>query len=219
MDGRLLIFDCDGVLIDSEMLACRVVAEELAEHGILLAGDEIAERFAGVTDQEMAAILAAETGRHLPDNFPLRVADRAMTLFEQELEAMPGVSALLSKLPGPRCVASNSMEHRLRQSLHCTGLMPFFAGNAVFSSEAVARGKPAPDLHLHAAETMGFIPADCLVIEDSVTGVTAARTAGMAVIGFTGASHAGPGHGDALREAGADRIVGTMGELAELLLT
>ena len=153
----------------------------------------------------------------MPHDFHLRVAKRAMVLFEQELEPMPGSHALLTQLSGPRCVASNSGERRLRHSLHCTGLMKFFAGNAVFSSEAVARGKPAPDLHLHAAETMGFVPADCLVIEDSVSGVTGARSAGMAVIGFTGASHAGPDHADALREAGADRIVASMDELALLL--
>ncbi len=217
MRQGLLIFDCDGVLIDSEALACRVVAEELAEHGIALAPEELDERFPGFTDQRIAQILTAETGRSLPDDFPLRVAKRTIALFEQELEAVPGVQALLAGLNGPRCVASNSLEERLRFSLRCTDLLRFFAGEAVFSSEMVARGKPAPDLHLHAAAVMGFAPGDCLVIEDSVTGVTAARAAGMEVIGFTGASHVGAGHGDALMAAGSREIADSMNDLARLL--
>ena len=217
MRQGLLIFDCDGVLIDSETLACRVVAEELAEHGIVLAPEELDARFPGFTDQRIAEILTVETGRSLPDDFPLRVAKRTIARFEQELEAVPGVEALLSGLNGPRCVASNSLVERLRFSLHCTDLLRFFAGEAVFSSEMVARGKPAPDLHLHAAAVMGFAPGDCLVIEDSVTGVTAARAAGMEVIGFTGASHVGAGHGDALIAAGSREIADSMDDLARLL--
>lgn len=217
MRQGLLIFDCDGVLIDSETLACRVVAEELAEHGIVLAPEELDARFPGFTDQRIAEILTVETGRSLPDDFPLRVAKRTIARFEQELEAVPGVEALLAGLNGPRCVASNSLVERLRFSLHCTDLLRFFAGEAVFSSEMVARGKPAPDLHLHAAAVMGFAPGDCLVIEDSVTGVTAARAAGMEVIGFTGASHVGAGHGDALIAAGSREIADSMDDLARLL--
>ena len=217
MRQGLLIFDCDGVLIDSETLACRVVAEELAEHGIVLAPEELDARFPGFTDQRIAEILTLETGRSLPDDFPLRVAKRTIARFERELEAVPGVEALLAGLNGPRCVASNSLVERLRFSLHCTDLLRFFAGEAVFSSEMVARGKPAPDLHLHAAAVMGFAPGDCLVIEDSVTGVTAARAAGMEVIGFTGASHVGAGHGDALIAAGSHEIADSMDDLARLL--
>ena len=217
MRQGLLIFDCDGVLIDSEALACLVVAEELAEHGIEIAAEELDERFPGFTDQRIAQVLTTETGRSLPNDFPQRVAERTIARFEHELEAVPGVEMLLAGLNGPRCVASNSLEQRLRFSLHCTDLLRFFAGEAVFSSEMVARGKPAPDLHLHAAAVMGFAPGDCLVIEDSVTGVTAARAAGMEVIGFTGASHVGAGHGDALMAAGSREIVESMDGLARLL--
>lgn len=217
MRQGLLIFDCDGVLIDSEALACRVVAQELAEHGIVLSPEELDVRFPGFTDQRIAEVLTAETGRSLPDDFHLRVATRTIACFEQELEAVPGVQTLLAGLNGPRCVASNSLEERLRFSLHCTDLLRFFAGEAVFSSQMVARGKPAPDLHLHAAAVMGFAPGDCLVIEDSVTGVTAARAAGMEVIGFTGASHVGAGHGDALIAAGSREIADSMDDLARLL--
>jgi len=219
MPPDLVIFDCDGVLIDSEALSCGVVAEMLTEHGYPIDAHAAAARFAGLADREIAALVSQECGLAMPEDFAERVSARATLAFEGRLQAMPGAAAVLAGLPHRRCVASNSLPNRLARALEIAGLAVHFPPGALFSSAMVARGKPAPDLHLHAAAAMGAAPARCVVIEDSPTGVTAARVAGMAVIGFVGAGHIADrgAHADRLRAEGAARIAQRFEEIPEAL--
>jgi len=212
----LLVFDCDGVLIDSEVISCRIDAQLLGEAGIPVGHETILERFTGTTSRHMYATLAAEHGITLPDDFAERVRARAYAAFEHELRPIPGVHEVLDRLSLPRCVASSSTYRRLELTLGLTGLYERFAPH-IFSAEAVARGKPAPDLFLHVAARMGVAPRRCLVIEDSANGVRAARAAGMPVLGFAGGSHCGPGHDERLRAAGARDVVAEMRALLGLL--
>ena len=213
----LLIFDSDGVLLDSELVACRVVAEELREWGLDFYGRSVAERFAGYTDAAIARTVTEETGMRLPEDFPARVQARALRAFETELRPVQGMEALLKRDSGPRCVASNAAQHRLERALELVGLAGYFPPGALFSAEQVARAKPAPDLHLHAAKVMGFQPADCLVIEDSVTGVQGARAAGMRCAGLVAASHAPEGQTGLLAEAGAEPVFTSVADLSNWL--
>ena len=207
----LLIFDCDGVLVDSEALACRTDAEVLTGLGIPTTADEIMSRFVGTSLKDMMAAIEAERGCRLPDDFAERLNRTLFARFETDLTPVPGVADALRALPHRRCVASSSAPERIALSLRITGLAPFF--DHIFSATQVRRGKPAPDLFLFAAAEMVFQPQDCLVIEDSKYGVQAARAAGMRVIGFTGGGHCGPDHGDTLRDAGAHRVIRRMDEL------
>ena len=212
----LIIFDCDGVLIDSEVIACRIDAEVLSEAGIPISAAEIAQRFIGTTMSQMLATLSEEHEVALPDDLVARLQARLETVFAQELRPLPGTAEQLAALTVPSCVASSSGPERLAQSLGLTGLADHF-GARVFSARSVARGKPAPDLFLYAAERMAVEPDHCLVVEDSLSGVTAAVAAGMAVTGFTGGSHCGSGHGERLRAAGAVQVVANMADLGELI--
>lgn len=212
----LLIFDCDGVLIDSEVVACRADADCLAEIGIPMSADEIMERYVGIGLVAMLADITARLGRTLPPDLANMMRRRTAAAFETELRAIEGVEAALAELETPRCVASGSEPARIRQSLSLTGLLHLFEPH-VFSAAQVERGKPAPDLFLFAASTMGVAPGDCLVIEDSLAGVQAARAAGMRVLGFTGGSHCRPGHDARLRAAGAAAVFAEMRRLPELL--
>lgn len=212
----LVIFDCDGVLIDSELIAARVEAAELARIGIAMTAQDILDRFTGATAETMTAALEADIGRPLRADFHDRVQAHLRSAFQAELQPIEGIHATLAALDRPRCVASSSHLARLEETLRLTRLYDAFAPN-IFSAEMVAHGKPAPDLFLHAARQMAAVPSRCLVIEDSVRGVQAAVAAGMAVVGFTGASHCRPGHDRQLRQAGASYVVATMHELTALL--
>jgi HAD superfamily hydrolase (TIGR01509 family) len=212
----LVIFDCDGVLIDSELIGARVEATELARVGIPLAESEILTRFLGVSAQAMYRTLEAEHGRPLPDDFAATVQAAIDAAFERDLQVIPGIHETLDRLPIASCVASSSTLARLRHSLGLTGLYARFAPH-VFSAEQVERGKPAPDLFLHAAARMQCLPARCLVIEDSISGVRGAVAAGMRVWGFIGGGHCGDGHDARLRDAGAERVFRDMTELPALL--
>ncbi|MDR3538635.1 MAG: HAD family hydrolase [Acetobacteraceae bacterium] len=212
----LVIFDCDGVLIDSEALCCRVDSDCLAEIGIDLPVEAIFERYVGISTTTMLADIAVRTGRALPAGFADTLRQRVRTAFEADLTAIDGVAAVLTGLTVPVCVASSSEPARLAHSLGLVGLWQRFAPH-VFSATQVARGKPAPDLFLFAAAQMGHPPAGCVVIEDSLAGVQAARAAGMRVLGFTGGSHCGPHHATRLREAGADTAFARMCDLPALL--
>lgn len=213
---RLVIFDCDGVLIDSEVVACRVDAACLTEIGVTITAEQVMERYVGIGLVEMLADIAAKAGRELPADLADAMRRRTAAAFESELMAIAGVDAVLTALRLPRCVASGSEPARIRQSLTLTGLLHHFEPH-VFSATQVAHGKPAPDLFLFAAATMGVAPAECQVIEDSVAGVRAACAAGMPVLGFTGGSHCRPGHDDRLRSAGATTVFADMWRLPELL--
>lgn len=212
----LVIFDCDGVLVDSEVLACRAVAEALASIGHELSAEAVAERFVGISNKDMYAALERERGAKLPADFDAAMNRIAAALFERELRAMPGLDRALASLAERRCVASSSTPAMLAKKLAWTGLSASF-GDAVFSAAAVARGKPAPDLFLYAAERMATAPARALVVEDSVPGIQAAKEAGMAVFGFTGGSHCRPDHGARLAEAGADLVFREMSALPALI--
>jgi HAD superfamily hydrolase (TIGR01509 family) len=212
----LVIFDCDGVLIDSELIGARVEAAELARVGMPLAESEILTRFLGMSAQSMYRALEIEHGRALPGDFAVTVQAAIDAAFERDLQVIPGIHETLDRLATASCVASSSSLARLRHSLGLTGLYARFAPH-VFSAEQVAHGKPAPDLFLHAATAMRCAPARCLVIEDSASGVRGAVAAGMRVWGFIGGGHCADGHDARLREAGAERVFREMTELPTLL--
>lgn len=212
---NLVIFDCDGVLIDSELLSVRADLACLAEAGITLSEDEILERYTGISTAGMLADLEARHGRKLAD-FPRRHQQRLEVLFEAELRAIPGVTGALDRLHCPVCVASSGSPQRLRHALSLVGLFDRFHPH-IFSASEVERGKPAPDLFLHAARRMGVPPQRVAVVEDSLPGVAAAVAAGMRVIGFAGGSHCRPGHARRLAAAGAVPVIDRMGQLAPIL--
>ena len=208
----LVIFDCDGVLIDSELLTIDVEVALLAEAGIAITADEIVERYIGISMKAMIADLEARFGRSLGDDFAARHAVWVRDVFERELQAMPGIAEVLAGLPAKVCVASSSSPERLRHTLTITGLYQRFAPH-IFSATMVTRGKPAPDLFLHAAEQMGTSPSHSIVIEDSLPGIEAAAAAGMTAIGFTGGSHCREGHAARLSAEGAAAVVETMSQM------
>jgi HAD superfamily hydrolase (TIGR01509 family) len=212
----LVIFDCDGVLIDSEMIACRVEVEALAALGCAITLDRYMECCIGRAHGDARAELERELGRALPAEFTADAALRVASAFARDLRAMAGVERVLATLPLSKCVASSSRPERLAHTLGLTGLAAWF-GDAVFSTAMVARGKPAPDIYLHAAAQMGHAPARCLVIEDSAPGIIGAKAAGMTVFGFTGGSHCRDGHGARLAAAGADLVFADMRELPALI--
>jgi len=205
----LVIFDCDGVLVDSEELSCRCLSDALGRVGIAMSAEEVHERFLG---RSAATVIdyCRDEGRPVPDSFLADLAEQVRETFRTQLKPISGVGAVLADLQLPRCVASSSDLDRVRFSLELTGLAAYF-GPRLYTSQMVARGKPAPDLFLHAARQMGCEPHRTLVIEDSISGVLAARAAGMKVWGFVGGAHYRGREGDGLlRDAGADRILAAM---------
>lgn len=211
-----VIFDCDGVLIDSEVLACAVDAEVLSELGFATTAAEVAERYLGRSLAAMLADIAERHGRAPPKNLRARLESRLFATFERELQAVPGMRDLAAALDLPKAVASSSSPARLSMTLGHCGFDEIF-GPRVFSSEQVRRGKPAPDLFLLAAAELAVAPETCLVVEDSPAGIEAAAAAGMRAIGFSGGSHCRPGHAKTLAAAGAWRTAASAQELAALL--
>jgi HAD superfamily hydrolase (TIGR01509 family) len=187
VDGpfELVIFDCDGVLVDSERIAVRVEAELLAELGWPLSQAEIVERFMGRTTEYMDEAIEAQLGSRLPGDWRDQFQRRYREAFAAELVPVDGVLDALDQIAVPTCVASSGSHDKLRFTLAHTGLYERFEGR-IFSGYEVANGKPAPDLFLHAAARMGAGPARCAVVEDSLYGVLAARAAGMCVFGYAG---------------------------------
>ncbi|MBE7197068.1 MAG: HAD-IA family hydrolase [Parafilimonas terrae] len=211
-----LIFDCDGVLIDSEILVCRLVSEELTALGYPISVADVIARFAGRPEGEMLAEIEADRGAALPDSFLARTRARTAASYETELRAVPGVAEVLGRLRVPACVASSSAPGKLRQGLAATGLLGHFGGN-VISAVAVARGKPAPDVFLYAVGWMRSTVQSCIVVEDSVPGVTAARAAGIRTFGFTGGGHCATDLEARLRAVGAEQVFSDMGALERLV--
>jgi HAD superfamily hydrolase (TIGR01509 family) len=193
------------VLIDSEVIASRAVVAVLAEVGYPIELEAFMRRFVGTSARDQRSMVEAELGRALPADLEERIASRVAAAFMRGLRPMPGIEAALAALPLGRCVASSSRPERLAHTLGLTGLALWFE-DSVFSSTMVARGKPAPDLFLLAAERMGIAPARCLVVEDSAPGITGAKAAGMTAFGFAGGSHCAAGHSDRLAAAGADLV-------------
>lgn len=183
---ELVIFDCDGVLVDSERICVRVDAEVLAELGCSFSLDEVVELFVGSSTEVCTAIVEEHLGRRLEDNWQRHYAHRYEEALLAELTAVDGIEDALTGLALPFCVASNGDHETIRRSLKTTGLLARFTDGRIFSATDVARGKPEPDLFLHAARSLGVEPERCAVVEDSPYGVAAARAAGTRSFGYAG---------------------------------
>ncbi len=201
----LIVFDCDGVLVDSEALAMRAYVDILADIGADIPA-KLWPQCVGLKQDDIFAVLEHAIGRPIAQDVRNRLWPRTRALFAAELQPTPGVMGYLGRVATRRCVASSSDPERIRFSLEKTGLAGFF-GDSIFSTQDVARGKPAPDVYLRAAERMGARPADVVVIEDSVPGVQGAKAAGAHAIGYLGGAHVEPDHRVRLLEAGADFAV------------
>lgn len=188
MSYGLIIFDNDGVLVDSEPLANRVLARLLTDLGHPTTYEESTKNYMGTSLHYVHESVQERSGRPLPPDFDATYHARVFEAFRRDLRQVPGVVDVIEKLRAdgvPYCVASSGSHEKINVALRTTGLDGLFTGNTIFSSQDVDRGKPAPDLFLHAAKAMGVSPEQCAVIEDSPAGVEAARAAGMDVYGFT----------------------------------
>jgi HAD superfamily hydrolase (TIGR01509 family) len=212
----LVIFDCDGVLVDSEVISCRAHAQTLTRHGYPITEHQVLERFLGVSDREARLIVEAELGRRLPDDFESQVKHATLQFYDGDLRAISHIADALAAIDLPKCVASSGTPEKIRHGLTCAGLYETLAPH-IFSATQVERGKPAPDLFLFAAGQMRASPERCVVIEDSVPGVASALAAGMAVLGFHGGSHCLPGHAAKLKSAGALMTFDDMRHLPALI--
>lgn len=216
MTPGLVIFDCDGVLVDSEPIALRLLLETLAGAGLALDPEAAHARFLGRSLASTREILARDFGLELSDAALAEMRRRLYAAFRDELRPIPGIAATLDALPCGYCVASSSQPERIRLALAVAGLWDRFEGRA-FSATMVARGKPAPDLFLFAAESLGYAPAACLVVEDSPAGIRAAKAAGMRVVAFTGGSHATTdAHRDAIAALAPDALLDDIRGLVSL---
>jgi HAD superfamily hydrolase (TIGR01509 family) len=205
----VVIFDCNGVLVDSEPLATAIVSQEFMRAGFPVTPDIVARYFHGRRPADMFAEVEIAARRKLPPDFATTVARTTLRRFREELRVTNHAAHALSWLRGPKCVASSSPIERIRLSLESTDLLRFF-DPYLFSAGDVPNGKPAPDLFLHAARMMGVSPGECIVVEDSVVGATAGVAAGMTVIGFAGGSHASSQLGGQLMSAGARTVITDM---------
>jgi HAD superfamily hydrolase (TIGR01509 family) len=213
----VVIFDCNGVLVDSEPLATAVVSQEFMRAGFPLTPDVVARYFTGRRPADMFAEVEIAAGRKLPPDFATTVTTATLRRFRAELRATQHAAYALSWLRGPKCVASSSSIDRIRVSLESTDLIRFFEPN-LFSASEVRNGKPAPDLFLHAAGRMRVAPRECIVVEDSSVGVAAGIAAGMTVIGFVGGSHATGQLGNHLRAAGASAVISDLRALKSTII-
>jgi HAD superfamily hydrolase (TIGR01509 family) len=216
MPVDLVIFDCDGVLVDSEVISCHAHAETLTRHGYPITADQVLLRFLGVSDREARQTIENEMGRSLPDDFDAQIKQAALQRYASELAAIPYVGEAIDAIGVAKCVASSGTHEKIRHGLTCAGLYDRLAPD-IFSATQVERGKPAPDLFLFAAERMQAAPARCVVIEDSIPGIKGARAAGMTVLGFHGGSHCRPGYGETLKNAGAFATFDDMRQLPDLI--
>ncbi|NPU11877.1 HAD family hydrolase [Bradyrhizobium sp. 83002] len=212
----LVIFDCDGVLVDSEVISCQAHADVLTSCGYPITADQVFDRFLGRSSKQATFEVEAELGRSLPEDFNARLQDQLFRAFEQDLRAVDGIGQALDGIDVPVCVASSGSHQRMRVSLGATRLYDRLAPH-IFSSSQVENGKPAPDLFLFAAAQMKARPAACVVVEDSLAGIRGALAAGMAVLGFHGGSHCRPGYADSLRAAGATLVFDDMRQLPLIL--
>lgn len=215
-----IIFDNDGVVVDSETIHVNVEREFLSELGLEYDCATYLSRFVGLKNADFLSALSQDFrvkfGAPLPNDFRDRLDARVWPRMEKELRAMRGISELVRSFRGPVAIASSASEIRLHQKLAITGLTELFAPR-IYSSAYVENGKPAPDLFLFAAKKLGVSPTQCLVLEDSVNGVIAGRAARMMTIGFTGGGHTDVDHAARLKRAGAHFCVESHGELAALL--
>ncbi len=214
----LVIFDCNGVLVDSEPIAAAVAAQEFTRAGFPMTPQIVARFFTGRRAIDMIADVEAATGRKLPADFAAALTAATLRRLHEELRPTPHAAYALTWLRGPKCVASSTPLERIRASLEITGLARFFETN-LFSANDVPRGKPSPDLFLHAAFEMGIAPHDCIVVEDSPVGVAAAADAGMTPIGFVGGSHVHSHLPAQLAAAGAHVVIADMRALKSTVVS
>jgi HAD superfamily hydrolase (TIGR01509 family) len=213
----LYVFDCDGVLVDSEAIASEVDAEHLTRLGFPITAEEVTIRFAGLTARELGAIVEVELGHPLPSNFFEEQYAEVNRRLAAELEPVPGIHDLLEMLDGPRCIGSNSSGDRLKLELEKTRLYDLFAPHIYSAVEVGDRQpKPAPNVYLYAIKQFGVSPRETVILEDSVFGVRAAKAAGARVIGFTGGRHTWRGHADKLTEAGAETVIRRFADLPKV---
>lgn len=212
----LLICDCDGVIVDSEIISHRVLHDALSQYVPAESLDALLAGTFGLTVPMIVTRIEAGLGLQIPDDFDERLRRTSEATVAAEVQAIPGVRDALLAIEMPLAVASNSRRHNVESSLARAELTERVAGN-LFSADMVARPKPAPDVYLLAAERIGAEPARCLVVEDSTTGVQAALEAGMTVLGFVGASHIPDGHAERLRDLGVTAVFEDMVHLPELV--
>jgi HAD superfamily hydrolase (TIGR01509 family) len=208
---RLVIFDCDGVLVDSEPVANRTLGQMLRELGLDLTQEQIFQNFVGYSLPHCMRVIERMLSRPPPENFLRDLQARTFAAFETELRAMPGIEEALDRLGLPFCVASSGDHEKMNTTLGITGLLPRFAGR-IFSVTQVARGKPAPDVYVFAARQLGAKPSACVVVEDTPPGVQAGVAAGMTVFGFCAHTPA-----EKLSAAGAHRTFDDLRALPEMV--
>ena len=214
--SRQLIFDCDGVIVDSEIVATRVVLRMLRPLGYVVSEAEHNSAYSGLLEHEILHRIQQEHGVELPSDFQPRLIENIIQALENELQPIPGMPELLRQLPGPIAVASNSLVVHVERSLRIAGVRDL-VGDRIFSSEHVPQAKPAPDVYLLALNTLGYEAADTVIVEDRLAGASAALAAGATVIGFTGASHLHAGHDQKLLALGVSAVADSAEELRQLL--
>ncbi|MFN9359784.1 MAG: HAD family hydrolase [Pseudanabaena sp.] len=212
---ELVIFDCDGVLVDSEIIVNRVFAETLTEAGFAITYEEVSQKFVGLSFASCLEMIEQIFGRPVPTEWLALSKEREIAALKQELQATEGIADVLKELTLPKCVASNSSPRHIDLVLDLTGLLDHFNGK-LYSCHHVDRPKPFPDVYLHAASQMGYAPESCVVIEDSVAGVKAGYAAGMRVLGYA-PSDRHSSHHEALIAAGAKLVFDDMRQLLDLL--
>ena len=207
--AELVIFDCDGVLVDSDRISLRIQAERISALGIEMSYEECVRDFLGLGMPATLRILTERLGRPLPDGWEAELDAAVRDGFRRELTPVPGIVEALEEIELPTCVASSGSHEKIRLTLGLTGLWDRFAGR-IFSADEVQRGKPAPDLFLHAASRMSTPPERCIVVEDSPFGIAAAKAAGMSALGFAAAT-------SAARLDGANAVFAAMEDLPRLI--
>ncbi len=217
---KLIIFDCDGVLVDSEALLIDAELAFLKQHGLTFSTEDYIDQFMGIPVGDWmtkaSALLVEKKGEPLPKDFFNPLEEIINRKLKEELQAIAGAVDAISSITLPKCVASSSSINSLNSKLTSTNLFDHFNPH-IFSTQLVDYGKPAPDLFLHAASELNVLPTDCVVVEDSANGVIAGKRAGMQVIGFTGGNHCPPGHDSALLSKGADFIATGFSDIVALL--
>lgn len=215
---KLIIFDCDGVLVDSEPLSLKALQLMLKKKSLNVSIEECFELFLGKNFKDTKEIIRSKFGINISKNDEALLHENLFFEIDNELREIPGVADFIDTLSIKYCVASSSGVNRIFRSLAVTNLLDYFKPEQIFSSSMVLRGKPFPDLFLFAATSMGFEPEDCIVIEDSQAGINAAISAEMTVVGFTGGEHyLTTASKKTLRDTSADYICNTYDELSEII--